>query len=112
MQPKVLKYILDIQSVMTEIESVKIKSGNNFQNFESEILLRRAIERDLEIIGEAIKKILELEPTIQISSARKIIGLRNIISHAYDSSEPEIIWGIIQRDIPILQTEINQIKGI
>jgi hypothetical protein len=35
MQPKVLKYILDIQSVMTEIESVKIKSGNNFQNFES-----------------------------------------------------------------------------
>ncbi len=112
MQPKVLKYILDIQSVMTEIESVKIKSGNNFQNFESEILLRRAIERDLEIIGEAIKKILELEPTIQISSARKIIGLRNIISHAYDSIEPEIIWGIIQRDIPILQTEINQIKGI
>lgn len=91
---------------------MKIKSGNNFQNFESEILLRRAIERDLEIIGEAIKKILELEPTIQISSARKIIGLRNIISHAYDSIEPEIIWGIIQRDIPILQTEINQIKGI
>lgn len=112
MQPKVLKYILDIQSVITEIESVKIKSGNNFQNFESEILLRRAIERDLEIIGEAIKKILELEPTIQISSARKIIGLRNIISHAYDSIEPEIIWGIIQRDIPILQTEINPIKGI
>jgi uncharacterized protein with HEPN domain len=91
---------------------VKIKSGNNFQNFESEILLRRAIERDLEIIGEAIKKILELEPTIQISSARKIIGLRNIISHAYDSIEPEIIWGIIQRDIPLLQTEINPIKGI
>lgn len=112
MQPKVLKYILDIQSVITEIESVKIKSGNNFQNFETEILLRRAIERDLEIIGEAIKKIIELEPTIQISSARKIIGLRNIISHAYDSIEPEIIWGIIQRDIPILQTEINQIKGI
>lgn len=91
---------------------MKIKSGNNFQNFESEILLRRAIERDLEIIGEAIKKILELEPTIQISSARKIIGLRNIISHAYDSIEPEIIWGIIQRDISILQTETNQIKGI
>jgi uncharacterized protein with HEPN domain len=36
----------------------------------------------------------------------------NIISHPYDSIEPEIIWGIIQRDIPLLQTEINPIKGI
>lgn len=73
--------------------------------------MQRAIERDLEIIGEAIKKISELEPSIAITSARNIIGLRNIISHAYDSVEPEMIWGIIQKDIPILSNEIKRVKG-
>jgi uncharacterized protein with HEPN domain len=91
MQPKVLKYILDIESVIKEIELVKKKANNNFDHFQSDMILKRAIERDLEIIGEAIKKMLEVDPNIEITSARKIIGLRNIISHAYDSVEPEMV---------------------
>lgn len=111
MQPKVLKYILDIQSVIQEIETVKTKTDNNFVSFESDIILQRAIERDLEIIGEAIRKIIEIDPAIKITSAKNIIGLRNIISHAYDSIEPEMIWGIIQNNIPVLAEEIEKIKG-
>jgi uncharacterized protein with HEPN domain len=65
----------------------------------------------LEIIGEAIRKIIEIDPTINITSSKNIIGLRNIISHAYDSVEPEMIWGIIQNNIPLLAEEINKIKG-
>jgi uncharacterized protein with HEPN domain len=74
--------------------------------------LQRAIERDLEIIGEAIRKIIEIDPSITITSAKNIIGLRNIISHAYDSVEPEMIWGIIQNNIPVLAEEIKKIKGL
>lgn len=74
--------------------------------------MQRAIERDLEIIGEAIRKIIEIDPTITISSAKNIIRLRNIISHAYDTVEPEIIWGIIQNNIPVLADEIKKIKGL
>jgi uncharacterized protein with HEPN domain len=111
MQPKILKYILDIQSVIQEIENIKSKTDNNFKNFKSDIILQRAIERDLEIIGEAIRKIIELDKTIMISSAKNIIGLRNIISHAYDSVEPEMIWGIIQNNIPQLEVEINELKN-
>lgn len=111
MQPKVLKFILDIQSVIQEIEMVKYKTDNNFNLFKSDILLQRAVERDLEIIGEAIRKITVIDPSIQITSAKHIIGLRNIISHAYDSVEPEMIWGIIQNNIPMLSKEINAIKG-
>jgi len=111
MQPKILKYILDIQSVIQEIENIKSKTENNFKNFKSDIILQRAIERDLEIIGEAIRKIIELDKTIIISSAKNIIGLRNIISHAYDSVEPEMIWGIIQNNIPQLEVEINELKN-
>lgn len=111
MQPKILKFLLDIQSVISEIETVKTKTNNNFNSFQSDILLQRAVERDLEIIGEAIRKIIEIDPDIKITSAKNIIGLRNIISHAYDSVEPEMIWGIIQNNIPILADEINKIKG-
>ena len=111
MQPKILKYFLDIESVIQEIEAIKTKSENNFALFKSYIILQRAVERDLEIIGEAIRKIIEIVPTIEITSAKNIIGLRNIISHAYDSVEPEIIWGIIQKNIPILSEEIQKIKS-
>jgi uncharacterized protein with HEPN domain len=111
MQPKILKFLLDIQSIIQEIELIKTKTKNDFKAFKSDIILQRATERDLEIIGEAIRKIIEIDPSITISSAKNIIGLRNIISHAYDSVEPEMILGIIQNNIPVLADEINKIKG-
>jgi uncharacterized protein with HEPN domain len=111
MQLKIIKYLLDIESVILEIETVKTKTNNNFNSFQSDILLQRAVERDLEIIGEAIRKILEFDQTISITSANNIIGLQNIISHAYDSVEPEMIWGIIQNNIPLLADEINSLRG-
>ena len=111
MQPKLLKYILDIESAIGEIESIKQKTQNDFHNFSNDIIFQRAVERDLEIIGEAIRKIIELNPSIQITASKNIIGLRNIISHAYDSVEPEILWGIIQKNIPVLAEEIRKLKG-
>jgi uncharacterized protein with HEPN domain len=109
MQPKILKYLLDIQSIISEIELIKTKTNNNFNQFKSDFILQRAIERDLEIIGEAVRKITELDDSVKLSSTKNIIGLRNIISHAYDSIEPEMIWGIIQNNIPILNEEVNNI---
>ena len=110
MQPKLLKYILDIESVIEEIETIKQKSKGDFIIFYGDIILQRAVERDLEIIGEAIRKMIELNPDIQITASKNIIGLRNIISHAYDSIEPELLWGIIQKNIPVLAQEIQNLK--
>ena len=110
MQSKLLKYILDIESVIEEIESIKQRTQNNFNNFSDDIILQRAVERDLEIIGEAVRKMIELNPDIKITASKKIIGLRNIISHAYDSVEPEMLWGIIHNNIPLLAEEIRIIK--
>lgn len=111
MQPKLLKYILDIESVIEEIESIKQKTQNDFNNFSDDIILQRAVERDLEIIGEAIRKMIEINPQIKVTASKNIIGLRNIISHAYDSVEPEMLWGIIQKNIPVLTKEIRELKG-
>ncbi|WP_057938099.1 HepT-like ribonuclease domain-containing protein [Algoriphagus resistens] len=111
MQPKLLKYILDIESVIEEIEFIKQKTQNNFNNFSKDIILQRAVERDLEIIGEAIRKMIEVNPNIKITASKNIIGLRNIIAHAYDSVESEMLWGIIQKNIPVLADEIRNLKG-
>lgn len=112
MQPKLLKYILDVESIIEEIEAIKLKTQNDFTSFSQDIILQRAVERDLEIIGEAVRKMMEINPSLQITASKNIIGLRNIISHAYDSIEPELLWGIIQKNIPVLSREIKTLKGI
>lgn len=111
MNAKALKYILDIESILSEIVEIKLRVENNFHNYQKDFVVKRAVERDLEIIGEAVKKLVELDPSIQLSSTKKIIGLRNMISHAYDSIEDELIWAIIQKDIPVLQNEIKKLRN-
>lgn len=61
------------------------------------------------IIGEAVGKILKLEPEVTISSARHIVGLRNLIVHAYDSIDPTALWRILIKDLPLLKVEIQEL---
>ncbi|MBN7811191.1 DUF86 domain-containing protein [Algoriphagus sp. H41] len=95
MNPKVLKYILDIESILWELDQIKLRVGNDFSQYKKDFVVKRAVERDLEIIGEAVKKLVSQAPEIKLSSVKKIIGLRNRISHAYDSLEDELIWSIL-----------------
>lgn len=70
-------------------------------------MVKRAVERELEIIGEAINRILYIEPDIGISEARRIVDLRNWVIHGYDKVDDVIIWGIISRDIPKLKAQVE-----
>jgi len=72
-------------------------------------MLRRAIEREFEIIGEALNRIDKLEPSIKISSKKQIISVRNRVIHGYDKIDNEIIWGIIVRHLPALKIEIESL---
>ncbi len=111
MQPnKILKYILDIESVIEELENVVTIHSSDYIKFSSNFMAVRTVERDLEIIGEAIRKLTEINPDIKISSSKQIIGLRNMIVHAYDSIDPATLWRILIKDIPILKTEIEELK--
>jgi uncharacterized protein with HEPN domain len=111
MPPKeVLKYLLDIESIIDELEKVKSLNVRDYEKFSSDFMAVRTVERDLEIIGEAVRKIVELDPNIKISSSKQIIGLRNMIVHAYDSIDPTALWRILLKDIPILKEEIKALK--
>ncbi|MEI7503098.1 MAG: HepT-like ribonuclease domain-containing protein [Paludibacter sp.] len=69
-------------------------------------MLKRAIERNLEIIGEAVTRILREEPEFPLENAKRIIGLRNQIILGYDSVSDENIWGVIINHIPKLKQEL------
>ena len=72
-------------------------------------MLRRAVEREFEIIGEAMNKLDKINPDLSISSKKLIIGLRNRVIHGYDKIDNEIIWGVIVRHLPTLKTEIEKL---
>lgn len=108
---KVLKYILDIEQMIQELEEVWRASDDNLLIFEKTLFYRRTAERDLQILGEALKKLNTIEPNLKITSSSNIIGLRNRITHDYESLDYEIIWDIIIKDLPLLKSEIQTIKN-
>jgi uncharacterized protein with HEPN domain len=107
MDEKVLKHLFDIKIAIEEIDSFLKTETLNFNNYRENLLLKRAIERNLEIIGEAMNRILKEDPNFQIENSKRIIGLRNQIIHGYDSVSDENIWGIITIHLPKLKTEID-----
>jgi uncharacterized protein with HEPN domain len=72
-------------------------------------MLKKATERNLEIIGEAMNRLLKEQPDITITAAKKIIGLRNQIIHAYDNISDEIIWAVVVKHLPLLKKEIQNL---
>lgn len=107
MDRKILKYLSDIHSSILEIESFLENRPKEYETFCNDTLLRRGIERNIEIMGEAMNQILKRMPDIAITSSRKIVDTRNFVIHAYDSLRPDIIWSIVINNLPTLKEEIT-----
>jgi uncharacterized protein with HEPN domain len=110
MQREVGKYLFDIRESIASIEQY-LDNKRDFDDYQANKLVRRAVERELGIIGEALSKLLKVDNSIKISSPRRIIDLRNWVIHGYDKVDDVIIWGIIIKDIPILKAEVGKIIG-
>jgi uncharacterized protein with HEPN domain len=104
---KLTKYLYDVLCSCQEIEEETDLRGKNFEIFCNDRVYRRFIERNFEIIGEAMNRALKLNPDINITSARKIVNTRNLVIHSYDSLNREILWGIVIKHLPILKQEIK-----
>lgn len=108
MELKIQKYLLDIQISIQSIDEY-IGSEKDFIAYQSNKQLRRAVERELEIIGEAANRILQIDASIEISDARKIVDLRNWVIHGYDKVDDVIIWGVISNYLPKLKLQVDNI---
>jgi uncharacterized protein with HEPN domain len=81
----------------------------DFFAFQKDLKTKKAVERNIKIIGEAFSRILKVNPEIGISNARKIVNTRNRVIHSYDNISDEIIWTIVVRELPILEIEVDEL---
>ena len=107
MDVEIKTWLHDILTAINEIESFFTDRTKNFAVYQGDIRTKRAIERNIEIIGEAMNRILSKEMTIEFSNARKIVDTRNRIIHGYDTVSDEVIWSIVIKHLPILKSEIQ-----
>lgn len=104
---KIQKYLEDILTAISEIKSATDRFGKEYDTFVSDIVFRKFVERNIEIMGEAMNRILKINPDIAVTSARKIVDTRNYVIHAYDSLKPDILWAIVVNHIPRLEQELK-----
>lgn len=111
MDERMLKWLYDIKICIDEIDSFFRKEEKDFLKYKNNLMLKRAVERNLEIIGEAVNRIITRDNsfTQKISNAKAIIGLRNQVIHAYDNISDENIWSILTNHLPKLKVEVNRL---
>lgn len=103
----ILACLKDIEQSIIEINEF-LPEERNFFAFQKDLKTRKAVERNIEIIGEAMDRILKADPSFQITDSRKIVDTRNRIIHGYDSVSDDVIWLIVNRYLPVLQKEVQE----
>ena len=99
-----------LEDIIVSIDEIFgfLPEKRDFFDYKRDIKTKKAVERNIEIIGEAINRIAKLkESDVEIKNAKKIIGTRNRIAHEYDSISDEVIWTIIIHELPALRKEIQ-----
>lgn len=99
--------LFDILKAIGEIESYYENTPKMFEIYLIDLKTKRAVERNIEIIGEAMSRILKIQKQVLITNSRKMVDVRNRIIHGYDSVSDEVIWGIVVNDLSILKQEIE-----
>lgn len=101
------KYLYDIQQAASRIAD--FTSGKRLEDYRADALLRSGVERQFEIIGEALAQLARLDENIvaQISEHRRIIAFRNILIHGYAEVDDRLVWDIIETKLPILRREVE-----
>jgi uncharacterized protein with HEPN domain len=105
------KNLIDILLAAEEIQD--FVRGMDFKAYQNNAVAKRAVERDFEIIGEALNRIKYTDNDLlqKISEHHRIIGFRNILIHGYDIVDEAIVWQAVTKHLPILVREVKAILG-
>ena len=109
MDIEIKSWLYDILNAINEIDSFLADTSKEFTAYQNDLRTRRAVERNIEIIGEAMNRILVKNGSIELSNSRKIVDTRNRIIHGYDSVSDDIIWGIVISHLPALKIEVENL---
>jgi uncharacterized protein with HEPN domain len=107
MQPRSPKLLEDIRDAATFIREVT--QGKSLADYDRDRLLRQAIERNFEIIGEAVKRLAQqdADTAARIDDYRQIIAFRNVLIHGYDLVDHALVWSAIEFQVPALLRDVE-----
>lgn len=107
--PEIKKYLYDVQQACIKLS--EFTNGKSLSDYLGDALLRSAVERQFEIAGEALSQMLKRDPSMEsvITDCRRIIAFRNILIHGYADIQDETVWGILEKDLPILIREVTDL---
>ena len=103
------KYLFDIKQAAVLLAD--FTQGKSFADFQGDPMLRSAVERQFEIIGEALTKLAKVdqETVALISKHRRIIAFRNILIHGYAQIDDRLVWGVLDSKLPALTQEVKKL---
>jgi uncharacterized protein with HEPN domain len=105
------KYLYDMQQAASLL--AQFTTGKNFTDYDSDAMLRAAVEREFEIIGEALGQLAKLDAELAagISEQRAIVAFRNILIHGYADVDDRLVWDVVETKLPTLIREIDALLG-
>lgn len=109
MDIEIKTWLFDILQSIKEIESYFDDKPKIFENYIKDIKTKRAVERNIEIIGEATNRIIKKDKSFKLNNAQQIIGTRNRIIQGYDQISDDLIWSIVINHLPKLKLEISEL---
>ena len=109
MDIEIKAWYYDILNAIDEIDSFFLDTPKEFISYQNDTRTRRAVERNIEIIGEAMNRILQKDSSVELSNSRKMVDTRNRIIHGYDSVSDDIIWTIVVSHLPTLKLEVEKL---
>jgi uncharacterized protein with HEPN domain len=109
MDNDVRTWLFDVLQAIKEIDSFYETSPKTFAHYRKDLKTKRAIERDIEIIGEAVNRIIKKDKNFKLENAEKIVGTRNRIIHGYDKISDDLIWSIVINHLPKLKVEVENL---
>lgn len=107
MQREAKKYLWDIRRAISLVQ--EFIDGRTFADYQSNAMLRAAVEREFEIVGEAMTRLAKLDPALAslISDHEQIIAFRNVLIHGYAHVNDRAVWFVIETDLPTLAREVD-----
>ena len=90
---------------------LQFTSGRSFADYDGDALLRSAVERQFEIIGEAVNRLSKIDRTIVegLPDTPRIVAFRNILIHAYDIVDNHVVWDVVQNNLVPLLSRVTSL---
>lgn len=112
MDNTIRKSLVDILTSISNIELFCATRPMKFQAFCEDVCFRSAVQWEIAVIGEAMNRILKINPDIPVTSARRIVNTRNYLIHGYDSLREDLIWSIVVNHLPLLKREVSALLNL